>query len=48
MNNIITFIPCKECGVKIDVLTGYNGLCYKYAKKEKYDKMNMKEHIRGN
>ena len=40
MNNTITLVPCKGCGVEIDVLTGCNGLCYECAKKEKYDKMD--------
>ena len=43
MNNTITLVPCKGCGVEIDVLTGCNGLCYKCAKKEKYNKMDMDE-----
>lgn len=39
----ITLVPCKKCGVKFDVLTGYNGLCFRCAKKEKYDKMDRDE-----
>lgn len=39
----ITLVACIKCGVKFDVLTGYNRMCFRCAKKEKYDKMDRDE-----